>query len=111
VSVPGLRVGQRQPTDTPRQFAVPSRPGEQVPVVGQNAVGQKPCPLALDSFFQDSLERLVDTAFLEDGHAGVGAIEHVVDQAAVVRSFWPSDEPELNVGLAPLSMNGSINGS
>ena len=50
----------------------------------------QPCSRAIDSLFQDPLERLVVPVVLEDRHPRVGAIEDVVDQAAVIRSFRSS---------------------
>ena len=79
-------VGQRQPADEPRQFAVLARPDDQVPVAGHDAVGQQPCSCAINSLFQNPLEGLVVPVFLEDRHPRVGAIEHVVNQAADIRS-------------------------
>ena len=90
VGVPPLGVGQRQPAGEPGDFAVLVRPDDQVPVIGHDAVGQQPCLRAIDSLFQDKLKRLIVPVFREDGYPGVRAIQHVVDQAAFVRSFWPS---------------------
>ena len=98
VRVPALRVGQRQPADKPREFAVPARPDDQMPVVGHHAIGQQPCPLALDSLLQNPLKGLVVTVVLEDGHAGVGTIEDVIDQSAVICSFRSSHGSEDNEG-------------
>ena len=57
-----------------RAFTVPARPDDQVPVVGHEAVGQKPGPRAFDRLFQNPLERLIVLVALEDGHPGLGAV-------------------------------------
>src|SRR5208337_4868110 len=100
LGVPPLGVGQSQPANESRELSVLPRPDNQVPVIGHDAVGQQPCSRAIDGLFQDPLKRLVVLVFLKDRHPRVGAIEDMVDQATVIRSFrsahvakatkWPS---------------------
>ena len=79
MSVPTLRVCERQRARETRQFAVLARPDHQVPVVGHHAISQKPCPRPFDSLFQYLLEGRLIPVLLEDGHPPVGSIEDVVD--------------------------------
>jgi hypothetical protein len=50
VSVPALRVRQRQPTRKTRQFTVFSRPKDQMPMVPQYTIGQQPRVGRFDRF-------------------------------------------------------------
>jgi hypothetical protein len=83
VGVPPLGVGEGQPTQEPRQVAVASRPDDEVPVVGHEAVRQEADRVALAGLGEDPLEGFVVAVVLEERQAAVGPVEGVVDVVGV----------------------------
>jgi hypothetical protein len=76
--MPALGVRQCQPADKPREFALLSRPDNEVPVVRHEAIGQQPGLCALHGLGQRLLEREVIRVVVEDAHPRIGPVEHVV---------------------------------
>ena len=80
--MPALRVRQREPIHEPRQIAISPRPHHQMPMIWHNTICQEPHPHSITGLGQHALKREIVTVVLEQCHAGVGPIEHVVDGIA-----------------------------
>jgi hypothetical protein len=88
VGVPALGVRHGEPAHERGEVAIGARPEQEMKVVGHHAIGQQPHVLTRDGLGEDSLECGVITVGLEEGQAGVAAVEGVVDEAALRRSSW-----------------------
>ncbi len=89
VRMPTHGMGQGQPVEEIREFAVLMRPENEVEVVGHEAVGQQAHRHLVLGLAQDTLEGGVVAVFVENGGTSHGAVEDVVDIAAS-SSTWPS---------------------
>ena len=85
-----MGVGQRQPANEPRQLTVVLGPDDKVPMVRHDAIGQQSSSRAVNGFLENPLEGLVIGVLLEDRHPRIGPVEHMVDQATVIRSLRSS---------------------
>ena len=97
ISMPALRMGQRQPVHEIGEFTVFMGPQNQMPMVGHQAVGKQ--PNAGDVFLrlgEDAQERLVIAILVEDGFAAIASIESMVDIAADGRSQGSSHAESLS---------------
>src|SRR3990172_2393641 len=83
MSVPTLRVRQREPADELGQLAIASWPNQHVPMIGQHAVGQQSRFGPFNGLPQHLLERLVVPVVLEDCHPRVRAVQDVVNVASL----------------------------
>src|SRR5262249_22720786 len=126
VGMPALGVGQRQPADQPREFAILPRPNHQVPMIGHEAIGQQPSLRALHGLEQDPLKRLVVSLVIEDAHPRIGPIEHVIHETAlsgamrsshtaiVSRPYLPKKVPDTfspsRGAVAPMPLGGLVRG-
>ena len=90
VSMTTLRVCQRQPTRKPIQSTIFPRPHHQMPMIRQHTTSQQPRLGPFHCLFQHPHKNLVVALFLKDPQPCVCTIEHVVNQAAIVCSFWSS---------------------
>jgi hypothetical protein len=66
-----------------------------MPVIGHQAPSENLGLIALDGLFQNAFESFVVAILLEDGHAGIAAIEHMVNQATISRTFRSSHAPKV----------------
>ena len=90
MSMPALRVRQRQPACEFGQLTVFPRPNDQAPMISQHAIRQQSSSCALDSLFQDTLEGFIVPLFLEEGHPRIRPVENVINQPAIGGSLRPS---------------------
>ena len=81
--VPALRVSQCQPAHELRQLAVLSRPDQQMPMVGHQAIGQKPRLRSFDSLSQHSLEGGIIAVRIEQLQLCNRAVQDVIDVASL----------------------------
>ena len=88
--VPTLRVRQCKPADKLRQLSLVSRPDEQVPMVWQEAIGQKSSFAPLHGLGENFLERIEVRIVVEHGHARIAAVQNVIDESRLGGSMWPS---------------------
>ena len=77
--VPALRLGHRQSPQELRQFAIPTGPEHEVPMVRQDAPRQQSHRHAGFRFLDHLFERFEVPFFAEDAHPPHGSIEHMVD--------------------------------
>jgi hypothetical protein len=75
-------MGVRQPTEEGRDLNVCLRPHGEVPVVGQDAVGQDADRVPLVSFDHDPLERLEVGVLAEEVHPAARSVQDMVYQPA-----------------------------
>jgi hypothetical protein len=94
MGMPACGVCQCQPAREFGEFAVGARPEYEMPVVGHQAIREQARAGPLTRGMQEILEGLVVTIGLENGHARVGAIEDVVDEAADGSAEWSWHEAE-----------------
>ena len=82
MSMPALRMSQRQPADKPRQLIIFLRPQDQVPVISHQTIGQKPSPGPSHRLLKHRLER--DEVFIlrEDRHPRVRTVQHMINPTA-----------------------------
>ena len=79
VSVPALRVRQRQPTQKRGQFAIRLGPKEEMPVVRHETIAEQPNVGPVHRFDKNPLERLELALLLEQRPPGHAAIDRMVN--------------------------------
>jgi len=82
MSVPSLRVRQRDPRHEPRQIAICAWPEQQMPVAGHQAVRQQAHVETETRLLQNPLEGFVVLLLVKQSRPLVAAVENVVDNAA-----------------------------
>ena len=83
-AVPGLGMALGQAADEAAQIAVDARPEDEVPVVGHQAPGEQAHARPGPFLGEQGGELAVVDLVVEQGRPGIGAVEHMVDQAADV---------------------------
>jgi hypothetical protein len=90
VRVPSLRVRQGDPARESREIPVVPGPQQQMPVIPEQTIGQEAHFVAVAAFFQDLLKGGEVVVALEDRHASVGTVEHVINVSTVRRAACSS---------------------
>ena len=90
MSVPSLRVSQRQPADKPRQLIIFLRPHDQMPVISHQAIGQQPCSRPSHRFLKHGFE--CDEIFIlrKDRAPRVRTVQNMINPTTWSCSFWSS---------------------
>src|SRR5438477_3869967 len=81
MGMPALRMRHRQPAHPFRQVAVPARPDDQVPMIGQETIGQEPHRQPIEGRAQDALKGGIVFRLLKDPGAAHRSIEDMVDES------------------------------
>ena len=82
MGVPALRVRQGEPGHEARQVPALVRPQDQVPVVGQQAIGQDAHRHLRLGLAEHALKRSEIAGLVQERTPGVATVQHVVDQPA-----------------------------
>ena len=91
MGVPALGVRQRQPMAEVRQFAVPPRPKQQMPMIGHQAIRQQAhAGNVLQSFTKNTLEGFKVGVLGKHAQPPIGPIQNVVHVTAQRRPQWSS---------------------
>ena len=90
MSVPSLRLSQRQPADKPRQIIIFLRPHDQMPVISHQAIGQQPCSRPSHRFLKHGFE--CDEIFIlrKDRAPRVRTVQNMINPTTWSCSFWSS---------------------
>ena len=94
VSVPALRVRQRQPAQKRGQFAILFRPKEEMPMVRHETIAEQPNVGPVHRFDKNPLERLEIGILLEQrppGHASIGRMVNITPGSDASDSWHDSN--------------------
>lgn len=93
VGIVSLGVSQRQPLAKPRHAAIDTRPDNQMPMVGHQAVGKQLDVAAAHGVDEDSFKGLVIDVLVKTGCSSVCPVQHVVKMAGDVNARGSSHKP------------------
>src|SRR6516225_3786272 len=105
VGMPPPHLGNHKPLRIRTQGAVVLRPNHQVPVIGQDHVGQQPHVQAFPGLPQYLLERRVICRLVKDPCTPYRAVEDVIDITRTSTSSPPSHEPMVAASVAVVKKN------
>src|SRR5438132_7809003 len=80
MGMPELGMGHRQPAHPFREVAVPARPYDQMPMIGQETIGQEPHGQPVEGGTQDALKGGIVFWLLKDPGAAHRSVEDMVDK-------------------------------
>ncbi len=79
MSMPTHGMGLREPLREGREFPLPPRPNDEVPMIGHQAIGEQPGRMRLQRLAQHAFKGLVVAIFLKQRQARNGPVQHVID--------------------------------
>jgi len=109
LSVPSLRMRERDLADEPRQQAVFLGPGDKMPVVRHQTVSRQSGLKPFDSLGRNPLEGLVIAGLLKDRQPRIGPIKHVIRKPLFLL-FAPLFAPYSRTFLSALMIDFSRRG-
>src|SRR5438132_623558 len=81
MGMPALRMRHRQPAHPFRQVAVPARPDDQVPMIGQQTIRQEPHGQPVEGRAQDAFKGGIVFWLVEDSGPVNRSVEDMVDES------------------------------
>ena len=107
VRMPALRVRHGQPAQVLGQVPVLKRPDHQMPVVGQDTIGQQAHRHEVLGLLEDALESRIIHRLVKDPSPRYSAVEHMVDIAPRGKAQASRHAATLRGGFAPVKKKDS----